>query len=100
MNGTAALMGSIIDANTLEPILRAIVVDTASQISNIGTSADSSGNYQILGIPPGTYVFSSSRVGYKRVQSSAIRLNPNQLIILDFRLVKQSSSNMQTTYSN
>jgi len=89
LNGMAAVMGCVIDANTLDPFPFADVVNEDSLKGHISTSTDSCGNYQIIGVSPGTYVFSAHFLGYRKAYSLKIRLNPNQLIILDFRLVEE-----------
>ena len=93
LNGMSAVMGCVIDANTLDPFPFAEVVSDENLTNRIITSTDSCGNYQIIGIPPGTYVFSTDFLGYKKAYSSKIKLNPNQLVILDFRLAEEVQPN-------
>jgi hypothetical protein len=96
MNGSAAIIGSVVDANSLETLIGANVFDT-TRTRHLGAVTDTCGNYELIGISPGTYVIAAFSVEYRKVCSSIIHLYPNQLVILDFRLAEKPPLNIEVT---
>jgi len=62
-----ALAGAVEDAATGEPLVGANVV---LEGTNLGTSANTTGEYRIAGIPAGSYTVRISFVGYQRTTES------------------------------
>ncbi len=89
LNGRAAIVGKVVDAKNKEPMpgVNILVANTS-----FGQATDLDGEYQILGILPGTYTFRASdiglvdTIGYKTAVLSNIKLRENQLTVIDFEL--------------
>jgi len=61
--GTGAIRGHVHDAVTQEPLLGANVVLLGT---TFGKSTDEKGNFEIVNLPPGTYVVRADADGFAR----------------------------------
>lgn len=77
------LRGTIVDNESNDPLVGANVVIEGT---SLGASADLSGEYVILGIPPGTYTVRVSYIGYASFTISNIRISSNLTTTQNFRL--------------
>src|SRR5512135_2765146 len=83
------LRGKVTDKETNEPLVGAnIVIEGTS----LGAAADVSGDFVVLGIPPGVYTVRASYIGYAGFGISNVRVLAGQTTSQDFQL---SSSAVQ-----
>jgi len=81
--GTGSIYGTVKDAksNELLPGVNVIIKGTY-----YGASADTDGNYNIMGIKPGNYDMEVSMIGYKVILKTGIIVEPGIMIDLDFEM--------------
>lgn len=77
------IIGNVIEKESGEPIPFANIY---IEDTNFGSSADVSGNYVILNVPPGLYRVTASVVGYQRVTVNDVRVNVDFTSRLNFQL--------------
>lgn len=83
------LRGKVTDKETNEPLVGAnIVIEGTS----LGAAADVSGDFVVLGVPPGVYTVRASYIGYAGSAISNLRVLAGQTTTQDFQL---SSSAVQ-----
>ncbi len=73
---TVTLSGTVTDAKTGEPLARATIYIPDLQM---GTAADSKGNYVLENVPAGTYLVQAGFVGYKNNVKNVV-LNKNMVV--------------------
>jgi len=91
---TGKISGSIIDAETNEPLIGANVIIEGfwrnGEIVKIdllrGAATDGDGFYYIINIPSGSYVVKAMMMGYKSKQIVDVRVESGRTIKLDFAL--------------
>ena len=71
---TGKIKGRVIDKETGEPIIGANVIVKGT---NKGAATDQSGYFTILNVSPGKYTVVISRIGYRKVEISNVRVNSN-----------------------
>ncbi len=77
------LRGKVTDKETGDPLIGANVVIKGT---SLGASTDLSGDYVVLGVPPGVYTVEVSYIGYQSVALSNIRISSNLTTTQDFQL--------------
>jgi len=82
--GKANLKGKVFDHTGAPLPYATITVDSL----NLGNMSDSSGNYQVLNLPPGTHKVSVSGIGYKK-KTQVVVLKENQTLKLDLKLTEE-----------
>lgn len=80
---TGKIAGSVVDAQTNEPLIGANVV---LQGTTMGASSDVDGQYFILNIPPGKYTLVTSSVGYAKIEIGNVAVVVDQTTRIDFKL--------------
>ena len=80
---TGKIRGKITDANSKEPLpfVNVIVVGT-----NYGAATDIDGEYNIIGIPPGTYSVKASAIGYNTQIVENVKTSIDLTTNIDFQL--------------
>ena len=80
---TGKISGSIIDADTNDPLIAAnvIVRDT-----NLGAATDVEGYYSIVNIKPGLYTLVVDMIGYKQLVLENVRVSVNRTTTIDASL--------------
>jgi len=80
---TGKIRGKITDANSKEPLpfVNVIVVGT-----NYGAATDIEGEYNIIGIPPGTYSVKASAIGYNTQIVENVKTSIDLTTNIDFQL--------------
>ena len=80
---TGKISGSIIDADTNDPLIAAnvIVRDT-----NLGSATDVDGYYSIVNIKPGLYTVVVDMIGYKQLVLENVRVSVNRTTTIDASL--------------
>ncbi|MFN3386485.1 MAG: TonB-dependent receptor [Candidatus Thermochlorobacter sp.] len=81
---TGKIVGTVIDANTKEPLIGARVVVEGT---TLGANTDINGNYVILNVPPGVYKVRASYVGYQTKVVTNVRIKADYTERVDFALV-------------
>ncbi|MEX1275719.1 MAG: TonB-dependent receptor [Bacteroidota bacterium] len=77
------LRGKVMDRYTQEALIGAnIIIEGTS----LGASSDLTGDYIILGVPPGIYTIKVSYIGYATYSISNVRVNSNVTTSQDFQL--------------
>lgn len=88
------IAGTIIDAETGDPLIGAFVVvkrpDGAQ--TPYGAAADLAGQYRIVGVPAGTYLVESSMIGYNRTTVTEVAVEGGGVAQLDFTLRSEAIS--------
>jgi hypothetical protein len=88
---TAALRGQIGDpTGALIPGAQ-IKVSTAQGQPVQSTTADAAGNYQVRGLPAGSYVIEADYQGFASFVSSPISLNPGQVKIVNIKMAIEAA---------
>lgn len=83
--------GSIV--GTVQDETGAVLPDVAITITNVGTQltrttvTDGAGNYVVAQLPPGTYMVTAKRSGFKSVTSSNVMLEVEQKVRVNFTLI-------------
>ena len=80
---TGKIAGSVVDAQTNEPLIGANVL---LQGTAMGASSDVEGQYFVLNIPPGKYTLVASSVGYARIEIGNVTVVVDQTTRIDFKL--------------
>ena len=65
-------------------------VTTTSGGATVGATADASGRYFILNLPPGIYTVKASFVGYQAVDKTDVRVRSDLTTAVDFDLTEQA----------
>ncbi|MEX1189130.1 MAG: TonB-dependent receptor [Bacteroidia bacterium] len=89
---TGTIQGSVKDKNTLETLIGAIV---QIEGTTFGVAADIDGNFQISGIPVGSYTVKASLVGYSTGTRFNVNVTTGNAQILNFQL-ENSSTDLKT----
>lgn len=87
---TGKIAGTLIDTNSKEPIIGAIVV---LMNTSLGASTDVNGYYTILNIPPGSYDVRASCLGFQTVVQKRVSVSIDRTTTLDISL-NQTSINL------
>ncbi|MBN1301853.1 MAG: TonB-dependent receptor [Melioribacteraceae bacterium] len=84
---TGTIKGRLIDKDSKSALIGAnvIVVNTT-----IGTSTDTEGNFELIGIPVGSYSMKFSYIGYSKVIKTDIIVRPGRITFIDGELVSSS----------
>ena len=82
-NNKASIIGRVVDQHG--HIIRGAVVSLTKEM---GSSTDSTGNFEIQAIPPGEYTISASYISYETAKYPNVRLRPNSITSIDFKLVE------------
>ncbi|RMD92282.1 MAG: hypothetical protein D6814_17125, partial [Calditrichaeota bacterium] len=77
------LRGRVTDKETGEPL---IGVNVIIEGTTLGSATDASGDYIVLGVPPGVYSVRCSYIGYRTVTISNVRVNAALTTTQDFQL--------------
>jgi len=80
---TGTVQGSVIDKNTLETLIGAIV---QVEGTSYGVATDIDGNFKISGIPVGSYTVKASLVGYKTITRFNVNITSGNAQIINFQL--------------
>jgi len=91
---TGTLAGTVVDAETQEPIIGA-----ALQIQNslLGTAADIDGRFTIANIPPGIHALAVSAIGYAPIVYSDVNIRPARTTTLALELTVLAIENAEVT---
>ncbi|MFA4838724.1 MAG: TonB-dependent receptor [Candidatus Neomarinimicrobiota bacterium] len=81
--GKCVIEGHIRDLKTGEPLIGVNVVVLGTYY---GSSTDMNGYYLIQNIKPAEYTLELSYIGYKIIQKTGVRINPNEKLTLDFNM--------------
>jgi len=85
-SGTAALTGTVTDPSGIVMTrVQIAVVDPATGFSR-ETETNSTGNYSIPGLRPGTYDIVATRDGFRKFTQAGFRIEVSQVARLDIRL--------------
>ena len=88
--GTAVLTGSVINANTRQPVADAVVTATSPSLQGEQTVVtDKSGNYQLPQLPPGVYTLRLDAQGFQPYARGDITLRLNRTIRLNVELLPE-----------
>src|SRR4051794_8208655 len=83
---SGTILGSVQDATgAAVPGANVTIVNSETRLTR-AASTDSSGDYDIPSLPPGTYNISVEMKGFKRASLSGVRLNVDQKARVDLRL--------------
>ncbi len=89
---TGRIVGTVYDqTGAVVPGARIVVTNTATHISR-ETLTDTSGSYQVLSLPVGSYSVSADRKGFKSVTISGNTLDINQTLKVDINLTVGSTT--------
>lgn len=96
---TAGITGTVVEDGSGTPLEGAVVqVETGKETSTLAmksASTDSSGNYSIDGVDPGTYQVTARKSGYQlKTQTATVSTDPAQA---NFSLTKGSGITIQVT---
>ncbi len=80
---TGKIAGRVTDSQTGEPLPGANVVVEGT---TFGSSTDLDGNYVVLNVPPGVYTVTASYIGYRRTQTTDVRVSVDFTTKVDFAL--------------
>ncbi|QQS36089.1 MAG: carboxypeptidase-like regulatory domain-containing protein [Ignavibacteriales bacterium] len=82
----AIVVGRVLDKVSNDPLIGAYII---LEESEFGGATDLLGNYVILNISPGTYNICAKYIGYKTAVLDDVKLDKNNIYIIDFRLVAE-----------
>jgi hypothetical protein len=93
---TGRIVGTVYDpSGAVVPGAHLVITNTATHVSR-ETSTDSSGYYQVLSLPVGSYTISADHKGFTSVTTSASALDINQSLKIDIKLPVGSTSETVT----
>lgn len=93
-NSNGRIVGTIYDqTGAIVPGVHIVVTNTATRISR-ETTSDSSGFYQVLSLPIGSYTVLATQKGFNPVTTTASNLEINQSLKVDIKL--QVGANTET----
>ncbi len=85
-DASGRVVGTITDrSGAVIPNVHVVVTNAATHVSR-ETTTDSSGFYQVLAVPIGSYVVSADHAGFNPVTTSSNALEINQSLKIDIRL--------------
>jgi hypothetical protein len=86
VGASGSINGTITDpSGAVLPKVGITAVDAAKGTS-YGTAADSSGRYQFLGLPPGTYNVTAKLTGFQTAIQKGVVVNVGETALVDFHL--------------
>ncbi len=80
---TGKISGAVKDAKTGEPLIGANVLIEGT---TMGSAANMNGHFDILNVPPGTYIVRASMIGYQTVRMTEVRVSLGLTTELEFQL--------------
>jgi len=80
---TGTMTGRVFEKTTGEPLAGASVV---VENTELGASADPSGHYIVINIPPGKYTVTASCMGYTHQSFTGVLIVQDNTVSVDFRL--------------
>jgi hypothetical protein len=93
-NSNGRIVGTIYDqTGAIVPGVHIVVTNTGTRVSR-ETTSDSSGFYQVLSLPIGSYTVSATQKGFNPVTTTANSLEINQSLKIDIKL--QVGANTET----
>ena len=88
---TGSLNGMVSDL-TGNPIAGALIKATDDKGVSHTATTDAKGNYQISGLPPGTYDLTASAAGFKEFSASGLILGPGDTLPIDVAFEPESAA--------
>jgi outer membrane receptor protein involved in Fe transport len=85
--GKGLIIGKIIDSKTGEELIGANIL---LEGTNIGSSTDLNGNFEIKSVNSGTYTLIASMVGYSKLIVTEVDVKNNQSVKLDLTLTPEA----------
>ncbi len=94
---TGSVSGSVIDAETQEPISFANIAVMQSDSGNVitGSMSDENGYFELINIPPGGYTMAISFLGYDHYTQTGIVIQPNKNTDLGTINLKPTSTKIE-----
>jgi hypothetical protein len=94
---SAAITGTIKDANSKSPIIEAVITlsSTAFKGQKFAVT-DSTGMYRITNLPPGNYTISFEMEGYEKIVRENIPLQEGMSVGVDYEMVKERKRHRKT----
>jgi Carboxypeptidase regulatory-like domain len=92
--GKSKIVGRLIDIDTHEPIVGAIVTIISS---TYGVTSDINGVYEFSDLSPGTYNIKATMIGYESNIAPNIELKSHSIIVMDFELSARAVRGVYTT---
>src|SRR5579859_223760 len=93
-NSNGRIVGTIYDqTGAIVPCVHIVVTNTGTRVSR-ETTSDSSGFYQVLSLPIGSYTVSATQKGFNPITTTASSLEINQSLTVDIHL--QVGANTET----
>ncbi len=81
--GKGKIAGTVVDAKTNDPLPG---VNILLKGTYYGAATDFNGKYVISGINPGTYTMQVSLIGYKTMEYTGLKVEPNKTLQIDVKL--------------
>jgi outer membrane receptor protein involved in Fe transport len=87
LSQSGKIAGKVTDAASGQPLpfINVVVVGT-----NYGAASDVDGNYNVIGVPPGTYTVRASAIGYTPVVVEGVKVSIDLTSTVDFKLSETS----------
>jgi hypothetical protein len=90
-SGSSTMIGTVIDAQTRQPVPDVVVTATSPNLQGEQTVVtDAQGNYRIPGLPPGVYTMRFEREQFKPYARSDVQLRLNRTIRVNVELLPES----------
>jgi outer membrane receptor protein involved in Fe transport len=83
---TGKIAGRVLD-EAGQPLVSANVVIVGE---DLGAASDAEGYYVILNVPAGTYTVEASMIGYREMNVTDVRVDPDRTAPVDFRLTESA----------
>src|SRR5271169_1973715 len=83
---TAKVSGSVVDSSGAAVVGASITATNAATSNSRSTVSTDTGAYTISSLPPGVYVFSFSKTGFKALKFDQVVLTVDQVLTLDAKL--------------
>ena len=87
--GGANLHGSVVDASTHQPIMKAAIDVAVENVGKYTQQTGADGTFDLRDIPPGDYKLRVRREGYQPWMSGVVTLRPGDNPPLDVALTKK-----------
>ncbi len=85
--GTTSVQGVVLDKSGAAVVGAKVVVENAGQALQRAAQTNGSGQYRVLGLPPGTYTLTVEKEGFRKFESRDLDLLVNLPATLDVNLV-------------
>ena len=90
--GSAAIIGTIVDTQTKKPIADAVVVATSPSLQGEQTAlTDATGNYRISQLSPGVYQLNVTAEGYHPLVQKDAELRPDHTVRANLEMLAESA---------